>query len=933
MTIRDKLMTTSTSSVHQTAPTLQELGEHRDTSPTSGASSQVPSGVTFQIAVNRTYRGKPAPGAAFNWKRYNRAFRPATLTLEQLAHEIRRGFAIAPLCRGNREKANFQAAQHIGLDFDTETDACRLDILAADPFIAQYAAIIHTTASHKTDKPRARVLFVLERAITDAALLARFIAALLARYTLADPKAKDVARLFFGAVDCDLRILGNVLPISVLEALRAEHERQQPPSRPRPRTLTPPTDRTKAWAHGWAERRLDKVAATHEGGRNDELYRAAFAIGQLDAAGLLNAEDWRDPLIGAGRSAGLGEHECITTARSGLDGGKALPADWVPDFELSRRRDNSETTAPHIARYSRVFPDGPPTTLLRKLRMLHKIQPVENHAPCETVLSYWQHIVEAGVLPDDAIMTDADFLRAARQLNPKASRKAVERGLQQVRALEFVSLFSLEASGDNASTEKRDKVRFQFLPWPDQLRSFERHWRYIVREYAYRRAPDDVQPEYGHLDSEQTARLDAARAPMYERWADARLEAKITESAHLTRLERDIAKIAAGNYRPVRVPIEALRNVSTYKQALAVRRLEAQRDKGLRAGRLAFELGVTVRTVRNMAERDDRFVLKEQTGTPALEDLNDYQRDNLPYLTVGKPAEGMVTLKAEPRVMLREYADETDCAAHDERVREKREAAAQRAAEAAPPPAPDERGEEAPPPPPPVRRVTIYADYSDGHKLRQLLWTPGAMDLPRYDAEGVYYTPDELWRMMADAPPAPQERAVFEHLVTQAALGKGDMGTFAAYSEPRERGDDEQETGPAPTDAEGTERPVGVLVSEARRNEGGSIRPTATAEKETAPLCSAGRDGMEGQRRLEGDNHPSGKGPAGHVHVWALNWNIAKRRQTWCPPPGVDLLLDFCVAELGGVVVEPPAAVGKPHSDNRNEGQQSAISSPNRGDE
>ena len=58
----------------------------------------------------------------------------------------------------------------------------------------------------------------------------------------------------------------------------------------------------------------------------------------------------------------------------------------------------------------------------------------------------------------------------------------------------------------------------------------------------------------------------------------------------------------------------------------------------------------------------------------------------------------MVTLKAEPRVMLREYA-ETDCAAHDEREGET-EAAAQRAAEAAPPPA-QMRGEEAPPPPPP----------------------------------------------------------------------------------------------------------------------------------------------------------------------------------------------------------------------------------------
>ena len=87
---------------------------------------------------------------------------------------------------------------------------------------------------------------------------------------------------------------------------------------------------------------------------------------------------------------------------------------------------------------------------------------------------------------------------------------------------------------------------------------------------------------------------------------------------------------------------------------LAAQRLEQQGAEGVRLSRLACELGVVPRTMRRMAEEPDRgFVLVEQTVTLALEDLNDYQRDNLPYLTVGKPSAGMVTLKAEPRVMLR----------------------------------------------------------------------------------------------------------------------------------------------------------------------------------------------------------------------------------------------------------------------------------------
>lgn len=75
----------------------------------------------------------------------------------------------------------------------------------------------------------------------------------------------------------------------------------------------------------------DRVARAPVGTRNDTLNRAAFALGRLVGAGLLDAAAVIDELTTAGRWAGLGRAETTRTIRSGLRAGIRQP------LETSRR--------------------------------------------------------------------------------------------------------------------------------------------------------------------------------------------------------------------------------------------------------------------------------------------------------------------------------------------------------------------------------------------------------------------------------------------------------------------------------------------------------------------------------------------------------------------------------------------------------------------
>jgi hypothetical protein len=69
-----------------------------------------------------------------------------------------------------------------------------------------------------------------------------------------------------------------------------------------------------------------RVAGAPVGARNDTLNRAAFALGRLVGAGLLDDRSVIRELSGAARYAGLGRAETMRTIRSGLTAGRRRPS-------------------------------------------------------------------------------------------------------------------------------------------------------------------------------------------------------------------------------------------------------------------------------------------------------------------------------------------------------------------------------------------------------------------------------------------------------------------------------------------------------------------------------------------------------------------------------------------------------------------------------
>ena len=79
----------------------------------------------------------------------------------------------------------------------------------------------------------------------------------------------------------------------------------------------------------------DRVARAPVGTRNDTLNRAAFALGRLVGAGLLDATETVRELEAAAGFAGLGRAETRRTIRSGLTAGRRMPFDAEPSRRVA----------------------------------------------------------------------------------------------------------------------------------------------------------------------------------------------------------------------------------------------------------------------------------------------------------------------------------------------------------------------------------------------------------------------------------------------------------------------------------------------------------------------------------------------------------------------------------------------------------------------
>lgn len=340
--------------------------DEEENGPEQSASHQ-----TFLVDINSHFTDKVRPGDRRFWD-FNMTFQTYGLTLPDLARSVRCGYAwTAPHVKqqqdkGNgklttyRVKANVAFTQLLGLDSDTEDQRSTFDAWLADPFVAQYGAFLHTTASHTPDAPRCRVVFLLDQELAreDAEVATR---ALLWRYPACDQSAKDASRIFYGAKGCDVRMLGQTLPVAILwrdvvepylahaagrDAQRKAEHAQRLAERRRRGATGAGADQVTRYVASLLDRTLAGVEQTQEGtGQRHQLLRDAavrlysvrFADWLTEDAGVL-LEDLELDLLAAARANGYagkyGEDATLRTISSGAD--LAEPAD-LPAFAVHFR--------------------------------------------------------------------------------------------------------------------------------------------------------------------------------------------------------------------------------------------------------------------------------------------------------------------------------------------------------------------------------------------------------------------------------------------------------------------------------------------------------------------------------------------------------------------------------------------------------------------
>lgn len=159
------------------------------------------------------------------WPAFNASFVNHELSATDIQDVVYAGWSITTQLKAPwRTTENYLRGQHIGLDFDTEDERSTLATLAQDRFISKYGSFVHTTRSHTEEKPRARVVFLLDQPIYQGKNYALAATALIWLFGSADRQCKDCVRFFYGAQYQEQVPIGNVLPLEVVQRLIGQYQ-------------------------------------------------------------------------------------------------------------------------------------------------------------------------------------------------------------------------------------------------------------------------------------------------------------------------------------------------------------------------------------------------------------------------------------------------------------------------------------------------------------------------------------------------------------------------------------------------------------------------------------------------------------------------------------------------------------------------------------
>jgi hypothetical protein len=293
---------------------------------------------TYKVGISTLALAGKLPQGDARWAALNDSFQNQEIDMLEFINAIYLGHSYTAWFNGRRKAEHFVCAQHIAVDLDTKDERSTLDTVERNYFFRLHGAIIHETPSHTDNAPKCRAIFLLDEPIQTAAGYRVALETVYQFFDGADIACIDPARFFYGNALLQHRPQGiyftdNVLPLAELrryarqmvlvqkQALQAEQRQFEQQRRSAPQT---PQAKT-SYAQAAFNAEVTQLATTREGGRNHQLNRSAFSLGQLVGAGLLDETNVATQLETAARQIGLPTSEIEKTLRNGLQAGKQKP--------------------------------------------------------------------------------------------------------------------------------------------------------------------------------------------------------------------------------------------------------------------------------------------------------------------------------------------------------------------------------------------------------------------------------------------------------------------------------------------------------------------------------------------------------------------------------------------------------------------------------
>ena len=167
----------------------------------------------LKYAVNTTGCNKD-----WDFKKLAKNFRDNVGTINDVINHVKKGHA---LCAGNlggkwRAKSNVVGSQWVLLDIDNSGkdangEKCyehqlTLDEAIEHPFIQRYCALIYTTASHKSNWHKFRLVFLLPEFVPGYEIV-EVLTRYLMKHLPHDPACKDASRVFYGSTEASFPLV------------------------------------------------------------------------------------------------------------------------------------------------------------------------------------------------------------------------------------------------------------------------------------------------------------------------------------------------------------------------------------------------------------------------------------------------------------------------------------------------------------------------------------------------------------------------------------------------------------------------------------------------------------------------------------------------------------------------------------------------------